>query len=518
MSNGGIGEALRRTAARVPDRIAVVDGERHVRYGELDAQADRIAQAMLAHGLGRGHNMAILSPNSADYPAVYFGAARTGGILAHLSVRYTADDLRYVLDRCDAEAVFVHADCLAPLVEARADLPKLRTVVVLESDASAAGPDALTLDAFVADAPAGAPDVAIGEDDPFAITFTGGTTGFPKGVLVTHRARFHSSAMAWSAFQLREDDLVAMMTPMFHVAGLFSWYTTGVYGGCGFAFLPSWDAQAFVDLVAREKVTAACVVPTQLGAFMNEEVYDADKLASLRYINYGGSPTPVSLLERIARLRPDIVMFEHYGQSEIGPACFRPPEDALKKPTSVGVPFADVTLRILGPDDAPLPRGSTGEIAVKSPIIFHEYYKEPEQTAAAFTDDGWLKTGDLGYQDDEGYVFLVDRSKDLIISGGENVYPAEIENALYDHEAVAEAAVFGIPDDRWGEVPAAHVVLKAGRTVSEAALADFVAGKIARHKRPRTIRFVDELPKTAIGKIRKNVLREPYWAGRARAI
>ena len=518
MSGKVIGEILRETASRAPDRTAIIDGAVRMSYGELDRAADRFANALLARGLGKGRAVAILAPNQADYPVFYFGAARAGCLQAHLPIRYTADDLARVIARTGIEAVFADAELLAVLGEARANLPGLQTVVRIGAQKTGSAENVISLDAFLAGADETPCPARIDADEPFCITYTGGTTGHPKGVLVTHAARVLSSEMAWPVFRLAEDDIVYLASPLYHVAGLFSWFTTGIHGGCTFALARQWDAGGFIDLVAAETITAACMVPTQINGFLSDPGFSKKKLKSLRYINYGGSPMPDALLDRVLEHFPDIVMFEHYGQSEIGPACYRAPERAHDKVGSVGVPFAELRLKIVDRDNATVPRGKIGEVIVKASYLFKGYYRDPGQTAAAFTKDGWLKTGDLGYRDEEGFLFLVDRAKDMIISGGENIYPAEVENALYAHKAIAEAAVFGIPDDHWGEIPAAHVVLKPGAEASASQIEDFVATKIARHKRPRMIVFVDSLPKTSIGKVRKNILREPYWRGHDRRI
>jgi acyl-CoA synthetase (AMP-forming)/AMP-acid ligase II len=249
------------------------------------------------------------------------------------------------------------------------------------------------------------------------------------------------------------------------------------------------------------------------------------RLATLRLLNYGGAPMPVPLLERALETLPKLGMLDHYGQSEGGALAYRPPERARDKPGSNGIPVVCTQVAFVDSDGNRLPDGArgsaaVGELCVKGPQNCVGYYRDPEQTKALFTPDGWLRTGDVGYRDEEGFLYLVDRAKDMIIAGGENIYPAEIENALFQHPAVKECAVFGIPDAHWGEVPAAHVVLAEGQggKVSPEALADFVAGRIARHKRPRLVKLVDALPKTAIGKVQKNLIRKPYWEGRGRSI
>ena len=222
------------------------------------------------------------------------------------------------------------------------------------------------------------------------------------------------------------------------------------------------------------------------------------------------SPKPVAQMERMLEVLPHVVWVEQYGQSESGNLTVRPPAFCRAKIASAGRAFQDLEMAIFDTDDEPLPPGEMGELVTRGTHVMIGYYKDPAQTAEVITKDGWIRTGDVGYLDEDGFLFLVDRSKDLIISGGENIYPTEIENVLYQHPAVNECAVFGIPDDHWGELPAAHVVLEAGADANEQDLIDFCIAHIARHKRPRLIKFVDDLPKTAVGKIQKNVIRERY--------
>jgi len=514
-----IGAVLRASARRVPDRIAVIEGETRLSYGALDRAADRFAAALLARGLGAGGTIAILSPNRAHYPVFFFGAARAGCLQAHLPTRFTVGEIREVVTHTGIETIFVDSSLLATLLEARAELPGLKTVVALDGDGGECdGDGVIGLDDFLGDAAETPPDVAVDPGGPFCITYTGGTTGHPKGVLVTQAARVASTKVAFEPFGFRDEDVVYLGTPMFHVAGLFSWFTTAIYGGCTVVLTREWDPAKLVRIAEREAVSVACMVPTQVNAFMAEPSLDPARLPAFRYINHGGAPMAEAQLRRIYERFPELVVIDHYGQSEVGPACYRPPAEALGKWASVGRPFATLALEIRDAEGRALPQGEVGEVTVKSDYIFTEYYREPALTAEVLNAEGWLKTGDLGFLDADGYLFLVDRSKDMIISGGENIYPAEIENALYAHAAVAEAAVFGMPDDEWGELPAAHIVLKPGASASAEEIVAFVETRVARHKRPRLVEFVDALPKTAIGKIRKNVIRAPYWEGRDRAI
>ena len=510
-----IGDVLGASARQVPEKTAIIEGDTRLSYDALDRAANTFANALLARGFGAGGTIGFMSPNRAEYPVLFFGAARAGCLQAHLSTRYTVGEIRDVASHTGIEAVFVDANLLPTLMEARAELPELKTVVSLDPT-EVDGVE--TLDDFLASAPDTPPDVTIDPQAPFCITYTGGTTGFPKGVLVTQAARVASSKVASGPFGFREDDVVYLGTPLFHVAGLFSWFCTAIYDRCTVVLTREWDPAGLVRLAEREGVSVMCMVPTQINGLVHEPTLDPARLPAFRYINHGGSPMPEALLKRVFELFPKLIVMEHYGQSEVGPACYRPPEHALDKWASVGRPFPTLSLEIRDADEKPLPQGSVGEVTVKADYTFKEYYREPELTGEVLSPDGWLKTGDLGFIDPDGYLFLVDRSKDMIISGGENIYPAEIENALYDHAAVAEAAVFGVPDDEWGELPAAHIVLKPGQSVSAEELVAFIETKVAHHKRPRLVEFVDALPKTAIGKIRKNVVRAPYWKGRDRAI
>lgn len=508
-----IGDLLRDSAARLPDKLAVIAGDTRLTYAGLDQAANRIANTMNAGGIGPGAAAAIVATNTAAYPQVYFGAARAGAVLAHMSVRSTAADLAYMLGKTSARIVFAGAGQIDLVRQVRADLPDLGTVVAMDGPA---GAGEVTLADWSQSAPESPPAVSLDPAAPYGITFTGGTTGVPKAVVATHQGRVWSAHIAARDFALSEDDVMVCTTPLFHVAGLTSWFQTGITLGCTMHLLEHWDID---DLMVAVEVgcTAAFMVPTQMVAVLNHPE-TASRLGNLRYVNFGGAPMSPTVLARLVDGFPHIAWEEHYGQSEAGPIAVRPADFNGTKAASVGRGFEGQELATLDEDGKALPTGQVGEIATRGPHVFLEYLGDPKQTAIAKTADGWLRTGDVGYLDDEGFLFLVDRSKDMMICGGENVYPAEVEHALYQHPAVKECAVFGIPDEKWGEVPAAHVVLADSAQAEAAELIDHCAELIPRHKRPRLVKFVDSLPKTAIGKIQKNVIRDPYWEGEERTI
>ena len=513
------GEILRHASLRDPDRTAIIHGDRRISYRELYARSNRFAHGLLRLGLGSGDRIAILSSNSPEYAAAYFGAASAGCVLAHASLRSTAADLTYMLGKIGAQALVFDSAGAALVAEALSGLREIRHFIFIDAQASSPSPlphDTVLFSMLAQDQHDSAPIVELTDSEPLAITFTGGTTGFPKAVLVTHRARYATAVAAAAEFGLKEEDIVAVSTPMFHAAGLFVWFVPAIMQSATVVLQPTWDAAQFIELCERERISACFMVPTQLCELISHPMFSQERLASLRNVGYAGAPMSRALLERVREALPEAEFTENYGQSESCPLTVRRPshEDKLE---TVGRPVFNVEIAIVDETGQPLPPREIGEILTRGDTLFQEYLGDPEQTAAAFLrDDGWLWTGDLGYLDDDGFLVLVDRSKDVVISGGENIYPAEIENALYRHPAVAECAVFSIPDERWGELPAAHVVLNGEASVSEAGLIAFCGEQIARHKRPRLVKFVDALPRTSVGKIQKSVIRAPYWTGRQR--
>lgn len=560
------GALLRESARRHPDRAAVVGYRGGARpenrvattYAGLDRAADRLAHALARAGYAKtpdrpGRWLAILSPNDADYAAVHFGAARAGCPLAHVSVRANRAGRAEMLAGVRAELLFVHAGLADQARALLAGSPALERIVVI---GGAAGPD--SLDAFTADALDGAPPAAVHPDDPAAVTFSSGSTGAPKGILVSHRNRTLASCLGAQAFELADDDVMACTTPLFHVAGLFMWLQIGIRRGLTVVLLEKWAPDLFADAVERDGATAAFLVPSQVTALLDDTASAArirQDGGGLRHLNVSGAPMPSGLLERALDAWPGLEIVEHYGQSESCPLAYRPAAFARLKPMSAGRPC--VEMAVLDGAGRPLPQGEAGEVASRGEHTLLGYVGDDtggdtgddaggdigEDTgdgaglAALRAGDGWLRTGDIGRIDEDGFLHLIDRSKDVIVSGGENIFPAEVERALYLHPAIRECAVFGVPDDRWGEVPAAHVVANGAGSgdaadgggtdgggadgsglPDEAALIDFVAGHIPRYKRPRFVKFVDALPRTAIGKIQKNRIRAEYWKGRDRAI
>jgi acyl-CoA synthetase (AMP-forming)/AMP-acid ligase II len=508
-----IGDVLTRSAARAPRSLALIDGGMRATYAEFDAACTRLARGLVAVGFAKGERIGAMMSNRFDYGLLFFAAARAGLVLANISTRSGGRELAYMIAKTGIRALFVERDLAPRVAEARA------AGIVAPAVFEIGDPDDDRLARLASAAGEGTALPAVDPEDLLSLNFTGGTTGLPKAVAVTHRARVASIEASALLFGLGPHDVAVVATPMFHTVGLHVWFGAAIGAGACAVPLPGWDAERFMRLTERHRATACLFVPTQLSDILRAPGFMPARLASLARIHFAGAPMHGPLLDRIQEALPWAVPVEHYGQSETGPIALRPPDCDASKRGSVGRAVAGVELRVVDPAGRDLAAGAVGEVLTRGPNLLREYWDDPAQTREAFRfGDGWLATGDLGFLDDDGFLTLVDRAKDMIVSGGENIYPVEIETALLRHPAVAECAVFGVPDDHWGEVPVAHVVLRPDRKASAQELIALAERETARWKRPRVVEFVGALPRTPVGKIQKNVLREPYWAHRDRRI
>jgi acyl-CoA synthetase (AMP-forming)/AMP-acid ligase II len=510
------GDMLRRSAERFPAKTAIVyrgpDGVRRVGYRQLDEDANRLANALLALGLEKGATVSMLSRNLPEYGTVFFGVARSGLLQNNVSVLYAPDELTYVLNKSKTEVLIFDAAFAEKVAAVRKDCPGIRTLVCIGASGAV---DAIPFAQLLESGAATPPQVKLDERDPFCMTYTGGTTGRPKGVLMNHRAREITATTVVVEERLEDTDVVGIVTPLFHVAALNIMFQPAVLIGATSVFVTPWSADAWLAAVEEEKITAAFMVPTQGNAIATHPQLDQRDLSSWTKLSFAGAPMPDWVQTELMKRLPALKLTQIYGQSEMGVIAALPPANLPAKLGSVGRQPFNVDVAVLRPDGTRAAPGEWGEVASRGDSIMVAYFDEPQQTADFFrVGDGWGLSGDVGFIDADGFLTLVDRAKDMLISGGENVYPKEIENVLYELPQVAECAVFGIPDDKWGEVPAAYILLKSGATLDEPTVVAQCEAKLARLKRPRLIRFVDSFPKTPIGKIQKNVLKEPYWEGR----
>jgi len=490
-----IGRFLAKRAWLDGGRLALIAGETRLTFAQMNAAANRAADALARLGVGRGDRIAVLLRNGVDYVALYYAAAKLGAILCGINWRLTAPEVDFILG--DAEPkVFIHDLDFAATAGAlpRRDFPVFA--------AGAAGSYAKLL----ADASAENREPAASPDDALVLVYTSGTTGRPKGAVLTHRQMFWVSATMAATHDYKQGDVNLVPTPLFHVGGL-SFATLFVHMGATLALPRAFEPGAILRLVAEARVNHFFAVPAMLRAMLDHPDYAKADLSSLRWVLCGGAPVPPALIEAFAAR--GVPLPQTYGSTETaGPATAVDLAHALSKAGSAGLPYFHTDLRIVDRHGAELPPGAIGEVQVRAPHLFAGYWRNPEATAAAFEGD-WLKMGDLGRRDAEGDLYMVDRAKDVVISGGENIYPAEIEALLGAHPGIAEVAVVGVPDAEWGEVPCAVIVARPGEALTLDAVRDFCAGKLARFKIPRRLVLsAVPLPRNATGKLLKAEIRK----------
>ena len=502
------GDILRQSAQRHPAKTALICGDRQVSYGDLAAAANQFAHAVLGVGITKTDTIAIMSSNIPEYVMAHFGSAQTGAILCNLMPAYASDELVAILAQTGARLIVVEAGVQRKIADVIDRLPALEHVIVIGEPAAEGWQ---CFDDFIGGQPATPPAVTLSESDPFAMTFTGGTTGRPKGAMVSHRSRFVSVYTIAIEQEVTEDDVVGLLTPLYHAMGSLVWMPTAIFVGATCVMLQGWDAEQFVEETHRHRISNVMMVPVQLSQLLGGDHFDAEKLGSLRMITCAGAITPVDLVAAVNARLPDAKFTDHYGQSETGPICLYRHNHPRDKAHTVGRPALGVEFTLMDPEGNPVAIGETGEIVVRGPFLMDGYYNNPEETAAYFKNgDGWAWTGDLAVMDEDGFVSLVGRSKDMIVSGGVNIYPREVEIVLEQHAAVIDCTVFGIPDDKWGEALCALVVVGDGKTVVEGEILTHCTKHLAKFKWPKVIQVVDSIPKTPAGKVQKLLLREAF--------
>jgi long-chain acyl-CoA synthetase len=487
--------------------------------------AERIAR--LGHGLESlgvepGARVAILAHNSDRYTECLFGVARAGAVFVPVNTRLAPAEIVYWLADSDSALLCVDDDFVPLLPALRSELPSLRDVLYIgEQPAPPAG--TIGLDALI-EASRDGDAVARAPDDLVGLFYTGGTTGKSKGVMLSHRNLIANAFNLLPVFGIDDKTRYLHAAPMFHIADNAGGFATALAGAAN-SYVPKFDPVAVMTAIQEQRITHAVLVPTMINILVNHPELARFDLSSLRTLTYGGSPMPEAVARKTIEMLPHVRLLQAYGQTEAAPCLtFNTHEfHALSGPLaaklrSAGRSAYGVQLRILDADGREAPRGTVGEICARGDVVMQGYWNKPEQTAEALRD-GWLHTGDSGTMDEDGFVYIVDRVKDMIISGGENVYSVEVEEALYQHPAIAECAVIGIPDENWGEAVHAIVRVRDGRSVDKAELMAHCRGRIAGFKCPRSIEIrAEPMPLSGAGKILKSELRKPFWQGRSRQV
>jgi fatty-acyl-CoA synthase len=515
----------RRAVTLYGHKVGVVDGDRRFTYAEFGERTQRLANALLDRGLEREGRVAFLSYNSYPLLEGYFGVLEAGGILLPINIRLSTGEIAYILDNAGVSFVFADRD-FAPIVQAI--LPKLerRPSIVWLTGCPEGADEPLYDDLLNAASPSPPPEVAFDENDVAELFYTSGTTGRPKGVMLTYRNLTLHALYCLATLPVTDRDVQLHTIPLFHVNG---WgtpqYLTAVGGT--HVMMRRFDPGEVLRLVEQEGATRFLAVPTMLNMILNHPDFGKYDLSTLEIVTLGGSPAPPEMIRRAEEMIGCKVL-AGYGLSETTPVLtgaldkvtlHETEDERVERQSSAGMPGLGVELRLAGPDGQSLPwdNQAIGEIAVRSNVVMKGYWRDPAATEAVIRD-GWFHTGDVATIDPEGYVHIVDRAKDIIISGGENISSVEIEKVIFEHPAVLESAVIPVPDERWGEVPLALVALKPGQTATEEEILAFCEARLARFKVPKTVEFRDTLPKGGTGKILKRELREPYWQALGRRV
>lgn len=506
-----IGDIPRRSAARSPDKLAVVHRDVRLTFAEFDTLIDRVAAALHSEGLTRGDRLALLSHNCWQYPVLNFATARLGVVLVPVNFMLTGGEIAYILDDCAADA-FVVEDALVPVAEkALAESTgsvRVRATIPL---GDAARPDGWRSMADWADGEFGSPpEVFVADDDVVRIMYTSGTESRPKGAMLTSRSLMWQYISCIVTGGMSSDDVEVHALPLCHCAQLDNFLSTDIYLGATSIIVDGPDPQVLLRTIEAEQVTNLFCPPTVWISLLQSPEFESTDLRSLRKGYYGASPLPVEILREMNRRLPGIRLWNFYGQTEMASlATALGPEDQETRGGSAGKPALNVETRIVDDRDLPLPAGAVGEIVHRSPHATVGYLGQPEKTAEAFAG-GWFHSGDLGYLDEDGYLWVVDRKKDMIKSGGENVATREVEETLYELDGVGEAAVFAVPHPRWIEAVAAVVVPAAGLELDEKDVVEHCRGRLAGYKVPKYVIVADSLPKNPSGKILKRVLRDTF--------
>lgn len=508
---GVIADIIRGHAQEQPDATALLFEDSATTFAELDAASSRVAQALLRLGVGMGDRVGIISQNRPEFYEALIGCSKLGAICVPISWRLTGAEMLHPLDDAGVRILIAGGQEYAALAGAATRLSALEHVLVL--DDRPGHPPATSFQEARDSAAPEDPNVIADQSDVALIFYTSGTSGRPKGVMVTEGALAQHLANGADVWGFDDDSVNLQALPLFHVGGCCWGFASWHAGACN-VLLPDAHPERIVDAIAKHGVTHAFFVPTLLGAVLRDPSCTPERLKSLRALIYGGSPITEDLLRSALNVL-DCKFYGGYGLTEsTASVTLLPPEEhvvdgpAAHRIRSAGKPYPGVELRIVDPDNlAELPSGRVGEIWLRTPKLMKGYWGRPADTSKAVTTDGWLRTGDAGHVDTDGFLYVSDRIQDMIISGGENIYPAEVENAISSHPGVREVAVIGVPDPRWGESVVAFVVPQPDHPLESEDLVAFAGRTLARFKLPRVIEFVDDLPKNASGKVLKRELR-----------
>jgi len=516
---GDVASIVRNNLAKQPNAISLVLGEKTLTWAQLNSRAAQVAQGLRRAGVKSQDRVAFLDKNGIEHFEVFYGCAMLNAVSVDVNWRLAGPEVAYIVNDSEAE-VFIVGQEFVPILDAIIkDLTKIKTVIVIGGH-----PSHNDYERWVSAQSAVDPKVATKPSDIAFQLYSSGTTGRPKGVMLTNDNFFALLPAAREVWGMSENTVNLVAMPLFHIGG-GGWATAGQFAGARSIIMRDVDPAAMLTLIEKQRITHGFVVPALLQFALIMPNIGTTDFSSLELIAYGASPISEAVLEGSIKAFKCPFM-QVYGLTETtGVVTVLGPEDhdlssANKgRLRSCGKPFTGIELRIVDSDTTKdVPVGDVGEIWIRSRQVMKGYWNMPEETAKSIVKGGWFRSGDAGYFDKDGYVYIFDRVKDMIVSGGENVYPAEVENALMAHPAIADVAVIGVPDEKWGEVPMALVVRKPDTTVTEQEIISFARERLAGFKTPKTVGWIDALPRNPSGKILKKILREPYWVGHTRRV
>ncbi len=507
-----IGDWMGRGAIYWPDKLAVVDVAKgnagRFTYRQMNERANRLANWLRDEaGVGKGDRAGMVALNGVEYLDAFFACGKLGAIFVPYNWRLHPRELIELINQTTPTVIIYSDEFKEKIAQIRDECPSVTCYLHLEGEGIEGSKHYETM---LREAPTDpVTNEEVNEEDIICLLFTGGTTGFPKAAQISYRM------IAWNTLntiihELNRDDVTITHTPMFHTGGLLVYTIPLLTIGGTVVIMRRWDPDRMLELIEKERVTMFFCVPTQYQQMLQSPRFRTTDFSSVRFMTSGGAPLPVPLIKAWREVH-DVPFKQGFGMTEFGPGIFSMgPEYAETKAGSIGRPNYFVDARIVDDDNRPVPVGEVGELVLKGPSMFSGYFDNPEATAEAIDEEGWFHTGDLARMDEDGFYYIVDRKKDMFISGGENIYPVEIERALYEHPAVHMCAVIGVPDEKWGEVGKAFVVLKPGRKATEEELLEFLRGRLARYKVPKSVEFVDSLPLSPAGKVLKRELRKLF--------
>jgi fatty-acyl-CoA synthase len=515
-----LAELTRFHARHRPNKVAFQYEDRTTTYKQFDDLTNRVANGLLAEGLRPGSRVGFLDKNSDLFYQLVFGAAKAGAVSVGINWRLAPPEVVYILNDSRAEVLCVGPDFFGLVDQIKGELTHVKRIIAMAPSHRDWSDFSQWRDAQRAEDPG----VAVAPEDVAIQMYTSGTTGHPKGVQLQHfcffdlQRRTPNADMEWNNWTDRDVSLVAM--PSFHIGGV-GYGVWGLRSGAKNIVVSEFDPGTTLELIETSGISKVFLVPSAIRMVVQHPKAQHTDFSNIKYMMYGASPIPLDLLRQaVAVFKCGFVQL--YGMTETtGAATYLPPEDhemaGNERMRSAGKPYPGVELKVVDDDGRPVAARTVGEICIKSPANMLGYWNLPDATAKTLIG-GWVHTGDAGYLDEDGYVYVHDRVKDMIVSGGENIYPAEVENALFGHPAVADVAVIGVPDERWGEAVRAMVVLKPGQHATSDELIGFARTRIAGFKLPKTVQFIAELPRNPSGKVLKRELRKPFWEGRDRQV